>query len=69
MPLHTTVFERVLHLVLFLSAGVALGVGALTALERVATRGDRTIRTRYVVSAAVTFALVFAAERVYHWLH
>lgn len=69
MPVHTTVFERVLHLLLFVSGGVAVGVGALAMLERFTDRTARTVRNSYIAAAAVTFAVFFIAERVYHWLY
>ncbi len=67
MPPHTTVLERV-HLLLFVSGGIAVGVGALAMLERFTDRSARTICSGYVAAAAVTFAVFFIAERVYHWL-
>jgi hypothetical protein len=69
VPLHTTVCERVLHLLLFVSGGIAVGVIALALLERAADRSARTIRNSYVVAAAVTFVVFFTTERIYHWLH
>ena len=65
----TTVFERALHFVLFMSAGLAFAVAALAIIERVTGEGERTIRRWHVAVTMTVFIALFAAERVYHLVH
>jgi hypothetical protein len=66
--LTTTLFDRALHLVLFITAAVAVGFGALAVLERLGEKTRRSISMRaFGVTAGATVAL-FVFERLYHAL-
>jgi hypothetical protein len=66
----TTPLERVIHLALFVSAGIALGVGALFVFERVGGgEARRSIRLFHVAIPGAAFVALFIAERVYHLMH
>jgi small neutral amino acid transporter SnatA (MarC family) len=68
VPVVTTPFERALHLLLFVSAGVGFGVLAIALLERVSEGARRTVRLMHVVIAMSVFVAFFVAERIYHWV-
>jgi hypothetical protein len=65
----TTVFERALHFVLFLSAGLAFAVAALAIIERVTGDGERTFRRWHVIATSGVFLALFTCERIYHLMH
>jgi hypothetical protein len=57
-----------LHLVLFVTAAAAVGLGALAVIERLGEGSRKTISIRgFAIAAGVTFAL-FVTERLYHAL-
>ncbi len=68
MDLETTLVERAVHLALFLTAGIAAGLAALSLLERLVADGRRVIRPVLVGVAGAGFLLFFVAERLYHAL-
>lgn len=65
----TTPFERALHLLLFVSGAAGIGLAAIGLLERTSDGARRTIRLVHVAIAGMSFAVFFAAERLYHAMH
>ena len=65
----TTPFERALHLLLFVSGAIAIGIVGIAALERLLDGPRRSVRIVHVAVAAVVFGGFFVAERVYHGVH
>jgi len=61
-------FEGLLHLAIFLSAGLTLAVTAVALLERTSARDGRVVRWSYVAAGAGTLFALLVAERVYHHL-
>lgn len=68
MELHTTLFDRALHLVLFAVGALAVGLIALAVMERLSEGARRTIRPRLIAIASVVFILLLITERTYHAL-
>lgn len=68
MDLGTTAFERVVHVALFVTAGVAFGVLAVAALERLAGAAERAVRGVHVAVAVGVPCALFVVERLYHAL-
>ena len=67
MDLQTTGFDRVLHLGLFICAGIAFAVAALAVLERfTGNDGKRTLRAIHVAIPVGAFLAFGIAERLYH---
>lgn len=64
----TTATEQAIHLALFVCGGLALGMLALAAVERLAGPGRRIVRGVWVGGAVGLFFLLFAVERLYHSL-
>lgn len=66
MPFETHIADRVLHLLLFVAAGVFIGVSALGVIERLADGGRRLVRMWHVLTPLGAFLVLLAAERTYH---
>lgn len=66
MPIETSTLERVIHLLLFVAAAGALGVGALGSLEYLVGGPRRTIRLRHLLVPVAAFVMLFSVERAYH---
>lgn len=66
MELETTTVERIIHLALFVSGGLVLGLGGLALVERSAGPGRRIVRWTWIGGAAASFVLLFGLERLYH---
>ncbi|MEX2537804.1 MAG: hypothetical protein WD646_04035 [Actinomycetota bacterium] len=66
--LTTTLVDRALHLVMFVAAAAAIGLGALAVIERLGESSRKAISIRaFAIAAGVTVAL-FVTERLYHAL-
>lgn len=68
MDLGTTAFERAVHLLLFITAGLGFGVLAVAGLERIADGARRSVRNLHVAVAVGVPAMLFVVERIYHAL-
>ena len=68
MEVTTTLFDRALHLVMFVAGGAAVGLGSLAVIERIGESSRRSVRTSWVLIAISIFVVVFAIERSYHAL-
>jgi hypothetical protein len=69
VDVHTALVERAIHLVLFITGGVSVGVVALAAAERLTdSSGKRTIRAWHAFGPVALFATTFLVERLYHAL-
>lgn len=67
MGIETRPPELIVHLALFVAAGLAVGLAALALLERATGGGERrVIRWRYVLWAAGAFAALGVLELLYH---
>lgn len=66
MGFHTGVVDRVLHLLLFIAAGVALVVVALGIVERTVERESTSIRVVHMLICVAVVVAIGIAERLYH---
>lgn len=64
----TSAAEAAIHVALFVAGGLAVAVGALAAVERLAGDGRRVVRVGWIAGTAGLFAALFVLERVYHAL-
>lgn len=64
--METTAVERLIHLVMFLTAGLTVGLGAIALVERIGGGERLLVSPRHVGGAAVLFLILFVAERIYH---
>ena len=68
MPGRLGLAEGLIHLGMFISAGITLGLAALALLERMTGDDRRIVRWWYVAASAGLFFALLGAERVYHSL-
>lgn len=66
MGYEASYLEDVIHLVLFVAAGLTLALSAFVGVELLADSGRRMIGLRILAGAWAFTILCFVAERLYH---